>query len=90
MAEKEASVKKKRLTIEILRQMFTLATSGFGLVMALAWNNVIQAFVNDYIKKYFPGSGLMTLFFYALLVTALAVAVTLQLSRVLERLEPSE
>lgn len=90
MAEEEGSVKKKRFTIEIIRQMFTLATSGFGLVMALAWNNVIQAFVNDYIKKYFPGSGLMTLFLYALLVTALAVAVTLQLSRILERIEPSE
>lgn len=68
--------------------MLTLATSGFGLVAALAWNNVIQAFVNDYVKQWLPqSSGLISLLLYAIIVTSLAVFVTLQLSRILERLE---
>lgn len=80
--------KSKRIHIEVVRQMLTLATSGFGLVAALAWNNVIQAFVNDYVKQWLPqGSGVISLFLYAIIITALAVFVTLQLSRILERLE---
>ena len=34
---------------ELLKQMITLSTSGFGLVAALAWNDAIQAFVKEYI-----------------------------------------
>ncbi len=79
---------KKRLQIEVVRQMITLSTSGFGLVAALAWNNVIQEFVNNYIKKYLDvGSGLISLFIYAILITALAVTITYQLSKLAERLD---
>lgn len=79
---------RKSLQIELLRQMVTLATSGFGLVAALAWNSVIQEFVNSYIKRWFPdGSGLMTLFIYAVGITSLAVIVTYQLTKLLDRLE---
>ena len=78
----------KKLHVEVVRQMLTLATSGFGLVAALSWNNVIQEFVNDYIKKWLPqGSGLVSLLLYAIIITALAVFVTLQLSKLLKRLE---
>lgn len=80
--------KNNRLHIEIVRQMLTLATSGFGLVAALAWNSVIQEFVNSYIKQWLPGqSGLISLLIYAVVITVLAVVITLQLSKVLERLE---
>lgn len=79
---------QKKLHTEVVRQMLTLATSGFGLVAALAWNNVIQEFVNDYIKKWLPqGSGIISLLLYAVIITVLAVFVTLQLSKLLERLE---
>lgn len=79
---------KKKLQVEVVRQMITLATSGFGLVAALAWNNVIQEFVNNYIKKYLDvGSGLISLLIYAILITALAVTVTYQLSKLAEKLE---
>jgi len=85
----EETKKKKSLQVELLRQMVTLSTSGFGLVAALAWNNVIQEFVNGYVKKFLPeGSGLTTLFIYAIVITALAVLVTYQLSKVLDRLDP--
>lgn len=79
--------RKKHLTVIVVTQMLTLATSGFGLVAALAWNSFIQAAVNDYIKKFLPGSGITSLFIYAVLVTALAVTVTYQLSQIKEELE---
>lgn len=78
----------KSLQREIVGQMLTLATSGFGLVAALAWNNVIQEFVSNYIKPYLPsGSSIVSLFLYAIIVTVLAVTVTYQLSRINEKLK---
>lgn len=80
--------KKKSLHIELIRQMVTLSTSGFGLVAALAWNSVIQEFVKSYINKWLPeGGGLISLFLYAVIVTCLAVLVTYQLTKLLDRLE---
>lgn len=85
---KEETPKQKRIHIEVLKQMLTLATSGFGLVAALAWNSVIQEFVTTYIKKWLPQEGsIVSLLIYALIVTALAVIITLQLSRVVSKLE---
>lgn len=79
---------KKGLHLEIVTQMLSLATSGFGLVAALAWNNVIQELVNNYVKKFLPlNSGLISLFLYAVVVTILAVVVTLNLSKLKEKLE---
>lgn len=79
---------QRKLHTEVVQQMLTLATSGFGLVAALAWNNVIQAFINDYVKKWLPsGAGILSLLIYAVAITILAVFVTLQLSKLLERLE---
>ena len=86
MAGKNSNDKKLHLTI--VKQMIALSTSGFGLVAALAWNNVIQEFVNNYIKKYLDvGSGLISLLLYAILITALAVTVTYQLGKLAEKLE---
>lgn len=70
--------------------MIVLATNGFGLVAALAWNNVIQDAVNSYIKPYLPsGSGLISLLIYAILITILAVTVTVELTKIKESLEKS-
>lgn len=85
---KEQTKEDKKLHVEVVRQMVTLSTSGFGLVAALAWNNVIQEVVNDYIKRWLPqGSGLISLAIYAIAITVLAVVITLQLSKLLQRLE---
>lgn len=79
--------KKKSLHQELVKQMLTLATSGFGLVAALAWNGLIQELVNSYVKKFLPnGSGILSLLIYAIVVTILAVFVTYQLSKVSERI----
>jgi hypothetical protein len=81
-------VASKKLHKEIIRQMLTLATSGFGLVAALAWNSLIQEIVNNYIKVYLPGdAGLISLIIYAVIITILAVFVTVQLSTLLEKLK---
>jgi hypothetical protein len=87
------SLKKeqKNLQQEIIKQMITLSTSGFGLVAALAWNNVIQEFVKNYINKWLPQSGsLISLFIYAILITVIAVLVTYQLSKLLKLTEDSK
>jgi len=88
MAKKETKSEKKKLQVEIVKQMLTLSTSAFGLVAALAWNSLIQEFVNSYVKKWLPsGSGIISLLIYAVIVTLLAVFVTLQLSRISEKLQ---
>lgn len=75
--------KQKRLHRELIRQMATLATSGFGFVAALAWNEAIQAFVKEYIDKYFSaGSGVLSRFIYAVIITTFAVLITYQLGKI--------
>lgn len=80
-----------KFTIEIFRQMLTLATAGFGLVAALAWNSLIQTFVEEYVKVWLPAGGqITTQLLYAVIVTLLAVTVTYQLSKVINKLEAKE
>jgi hypothetical protein len=75
----EASNLKKQFATQTLK----LVTSGFGLVAALAWNEVIKEAVSIYIKPLFgEGSGLISLLIYAVLVTGLVVFVTYQLSKI--------
>lgn len=79
---------RKKLHIEIVKQMLMLSTAGFGLVAALAWNSVIQEFVSTYIKPYMPENyGIISLLIYAVIITTVAVIVTLQLTNLLNRLE---
>lgn len=83
-----ASEKEKKLHEELIKQMLTLSTSGFGLVAALAWNSLIQELVNSYIKKFLPAqSGIISLLIYAVIVTFLAVLVTYQLSKISGKFE---
>ena len=85
---KATKKENKKLHIEIVKQITLLSTSGFGLVAALAWNSVIQEFVNTYVKKWLPaGSGILSLLIYALIITILAVIITLQLSKLSERVQ---
>ena len=71
----------KGLKREFTKQFLKLITSGFGLVAALAWNEVIKETVNTYIKPVVGGaSGLISLVIYALIVTVLAVLITYNLS----------
>lgn len=66
--------------------MLTLATSGLGLVAALAWNTLIQELVSQYIEPLIGGaSGIVSLLIYAVLVTVLAVVVTYNLSKLIKK-----
>ncbi len=85
---KQTKKEEQRLHVEIVKQMVTLSTSGFGLVAALAWNSVIQEFVNTYVKKWIPaGGGIISLLIYALIITTLAVLITIQLSKLSKKLQ---
>lgn len=79
MASKETN---KRFHHQLIAQMLTLATTSFGLVAALAWNETIQAIVKEFIQPRVPGSGIISQLIYALIVTILAVFITFQLSRI--------
>lgn len=85
--KKKQEEKKAEQTLQgaLFGQMLTLATSGFGLVAALAWNEAIQSFVRDYIQPFFPNSAFYYKFFYAIFITLIAVLITYQLSRVAAR-----
>jgi hypothetical protein len=78
----------RKYQLAVVKQMLQLATSGFGLVAALAWNELIKTFINDYIKtRISVDSGILSLIIYAVIVTLLAVTVTLQLSKLAEKME---
>ena len=78
----------RKYQLALVKQMLTLATSAFGLVAALAWNELIKTLIDEYIKPAIgSNSKLVSLGIYALIVTALAVFITLQLSKLVEKLE---
>lgn len=71
---------------QVLEQMLVLSTGAFGLVAALAWNEVIQELVTQYIKPLIGGaSGIISLLIYAVLITLLAVLVTYNLTRLVKK-----
>lgn len=77
----------QELPLAIVKNMITLATSGFGVVVALAWNEAIKGTVNQFISPYLGKSGgVISLAIYALVMTVLAVLVTMQLSQIERKL----
>lgn len=91
--------KKKKITphqedqlhVALIKQMLSLATAGFGLVAALAWNDTVKTLIDEWIKPYVArGSGLTSQFIYAIAVTILAVFITYQLTKLLARFERKE
>ena len=82
------SMTSKSLPKAVVGKITALTTSALGLIAALAWNNVIQETVNAYIKPLIGGqSGLVSLLIYAVIITVLAVVVTLNLSRLEQKLK---
>lgn len=80
------SRENKSFRVELVKQMVALSTSGFGLVAALAWNNLIQEFVSVYVKRWFPNDAkIFSLALYAIIVTLLAVIITIQLSKLADK-----
>ena len=70
---------KKNLKMEVLEKVSTLATAGFGLVAALAWNDAIKAVFAQLFPQ--PGSNLAALIVYAVVITVIVVIITIHLGR---------
>ena len=61
-----------------MKTIITLVTTAFGLVAGLAWNDAIQKLIETLVGT---GDALNGLFIYAIVVTILAVVVTILLAR---------
>ena len=68
------------LKVQLLETFAALITAGFGLVAALAWNEAIKAAVASVFNT---GNELLGLVVYAIIVTVLAVIMTLLIARAL-------
>lgn len=72
----------------ILSNLVILSTSGFGVVVALAWNELIKKFIEEYVDPYLGRDGsLLSLLIYALVVTLMAIVVTMQLGNLRKKFE---
>ncbi len=76
------------MTKAFLKQTLTLVTAAFSLVAALAWNSAIQALI----QRFFPGpvAGVRSAVLYAIIITAITVAITYWIGQVDARIEKSE
>jgi hypothetical protein len=81
---KKKTTKNEPLPKHLKNEILRLSMNSFGLVAALAWNELIKEAVEGYIKPIIgETSGIISLLIYAILVTILAVAVTYNLSKLI-------
>lgn len=82
MAKKTTPAQKHKTFLgSITNEMLKLSMTGFGLVAALAWNDAVKTFIEEYIKPYTPsGSNLISQLIYAVIITLLAVTITYELA----------
>ncbi len=67
---------------EVIEKIAALITAAFGLVAALAWNEAIQEIFR---LVFGEQSGIWAMLFYAVVVTIIAVVVTIWIGRVAEK-----
>ncbi|TRZ81270.1 hypothetical protein D4R86_02840 [bacterium] len=63
---------------EIVEKITALSTAAFGLVAALAWNGAIQAIFK---KAFGATDGIVSMLIYAVVVTIVAVLVTIWIGK---------
>lgn len=63
----------------IMETMLTLITAAFAFVAGLAWNEAIQKLIEEF---YTAGGAATGLLIYAVIVTIVAVVVTVLLARI--------
>ncbi|MFA6679806.1 MAG: DUF5654 family protein [Candidatus Methanomethylophilaceae archaeon] len=76
-----------KFKIQLLETTAALITAAFGLVAALAWNAAIQALITEFISK---DNGLIGQFVYAIIVTVIAVVMTLLIARSIGKLKEAD
>jgi hypothetical protein len=67
---------------EVVEKIAALVTAAFGLVAALAWNGAIQAIFK---KVFGTAEGIGAMLTYAIVVTIIAVLVTIWIGKASER-----
>jgi ABC-type Mn2+/Zn2+ transport system permease subunit len=67
---------------EVIEKIAALITAAFGLIAALAWNEAIQEIFR---LVFGEQSGVLAMIFYAVVVTIIAVVVTIWIGRVAEK-----
>lgn len=67
---------------EVIKQLAALITAAFGLVAALAWNGAIQAIFKSIFGE---ASSITAMLIYAIVVTLLAVYVTVKIGKLAEK-----
>lgn len=63
----------------VMETMLTLITTAFAFVAGLAWNEAIQKLIEEF---YTAGGAVTGLLIYAVIVTIVAVVVTVLLARI--------
>jgi hypothetical protein len=71
-----------KFKVQLLEAMSSLIVAAFGLVAALAWNEAIKAMINQIFKSEDDTIGLVV---YAVVVTVLAVVMTLLITRAVKK-----
>ena len=67
---------------EVIEKIAALITAAFGLVAALAWNGAIKAI---FLRVFGTSEGIGPMLIYAILVTIIAVLVTIWIGNVAEK-----
>lgn len=80
MSNREPILSKR----EVIRTMVQLATTAFGVVAALAWNDAVIALFRELFGEQ---STVLSRFLYAIIVTIAVVLVTHWLGRAAQRAE---
>jgi hypothetical protein len=70
------------LQAEVVEKIAALLTAAFGLVAALAWNGAIQAI---FVAVFGEAGNIAAMLGYAIVVTVIAVLVTIWIGRVAEK-----
>lgn len=67
---------------DLIEKLTALVTAAFGLVAALAWNDAIQTIFKTIFGE---ASSIIAMLTYALIVTVIAVWVTIRLGQIAEK-----
>src|SRR5262245_3611299 len=76
--------KATHLSKEFIATVISLVTTAFGVIVALAWNTALTRIFDQFAE---PGRQILALLTYALVITAIGVAVIVALSRLAKRID---
>jgi uncharacterized transporter YbjL len=72
-----------KVHVQLIKTVSTLITTAFALIAGLAWNEAIKAIITEFLDA---DSAVIGLIIYALIVTIIAVVVTLFIGKTLAKM----